>query len=204
VDAPPDIVTARLLLRSFLPADAPAVAELAGDKDVASTTAMIPHPYPPHLATEWIASHPAKLLAGMEVIFAVTLREMSQRGSGDVSDRRLPNGLSNGRPNGLLIGAIGLMMDRGHSRAEMGYWIGKPFWGHGYATEAARAVIGYGFDTLALHRIFAHHMNRNPASGRVLEKAGMKFEGELRQHFLKWGKFEDERIYGILRTDHRP
>jgi RimJ/RimL family protein N-acetyltransferase len=179
---PPDITTPRLILRQFHPADAPEVAVFAGDRDVASTTASIPHPYPPNLADAWIASLPVKLSAGTEVVFAVTLPVKR-------------------RPMGRLVGAIGLIVDRTHSRAEMGYWIGKPFWGKGYATEAARAVIGYGFETLSLNRIFAHHMTRNPASGRVLEKAGMKFEGELRGHVLKWDRFEDIRLYGILRTE---
>jgi RimJ/RimL family protein N-acetyltransferase len=91
-----------------------------------------------------------------------------------------------------------------HDRAELGYWIGKPFWGRGYATEAARALVQYGFDTLGLHRIYARHLTRNPASGRVLHKIGMTHEGYRRKHEKKWGIYEDDKLYGILRDDPRP
>ena len=187
MQAPPEIRTARLALRPFRAEDAPAVAELAGDRDVASTTASLPHPYPPGTAEAWIASHPSRLEMGTEVIFAVTRRGVRPliEGSG-----------------GRLLGAAGLIIDRANERAEMGYWIGKPHWGKGYATEAVRALVAFGFEELGLHRIFAHHMTRNPASGRVLEKAGLKFEGELRQHFLKWGAYEDARVYGILKEEY--
>ena len=77
--------------------------------------------------------------------------------------------------------------------------LGRPFWGRGYATEAARAVIEYGFSVLNLHRIYAMHFSRNPASGRVMEKCGMVHEGRFREHVRKWGVFEDVDLRGILR-----
>jgi RimJ/RimL family protein N-acetyltransferase len=83
----------------------------------------------------------------------------------------------------------------------MGFWVGVEHWRQGYATEAAEALLRYGFDTLGLNRIYAHHMVRNPASGRVLEKAGMKREGLLRQRVRKWGVFEDVVLLAILRED---
>ena len=86
-------------------------------------------------------------------------------------------------------------------RAELGYWIGKPYWGQGYCTEAARATLDFGFEQLGLNRIFAHHFARNPASGRVMQKIGMTREGRLRQHVKKWDAFEDLELYGILK-DH--
>jgi len=79
------------------------------------------------------------------------------------------------------------MIEADHRRAELGYWIGVPYWGKGYATEAARSVVNYGFSTLELHRIFASHVPANPASGRVLTKIGMRHEGRLLGHILKWG-----------------
>jgi RimJ/RimL family protein N-acetyltransferase len=74
----------------------------------------------------------------------------------------------------------------------------------GYATEAARAVVRYGFDELGLHKIHAHYLTRNPASGKVLERVGMRQEGLLREEVRKWGRFEDVIVCGILRTDPRP
>ena len=169
----------RLVLRPFVPGDAPDVRRLAGDPDVASTTATIPHPYPNGMAEAWIASHRARLVAGTDVVYAVT-RPREDAGP-------------------ILIGAIGLILDPPDRGAEMGYWIGKPFWGRGYATEAARGIIDYGFGMLGLTRIHAHHMVRNPASGRVLEKAGMTFEREVPEGIIRWGKPEDVRMYAITR-----
>ena len=83
----------------------------------------------------------------------------------------------------------------------MGYWIGKPFWGQDYCTKAARAMLDFGFGPWELNRIHAYHFVRNPASGRVMAKIGMQYEGLLRQHVIKWGQFEDLALYGILRSD---
>jgi len=100
-----------------------------------------------------------------------------------------------------LLGAIGLQLNLQHTNAELGYWIGKPYWQAGYCTEAARAVVTYGFESLGLHRIHAFHMTRNPASGRVLQKIGMCHEGCLRQHVNKWEVFEDLALYGLLKSE---
>ena len=69
------------------------------------------------------------------------------------------------RDDEVLVGAVGLRLKREHDRAELGYWIGVPYWGRGYATEAAAAVVGYAFETLGLHRVFASHYTKNAASG---------------------------------------
>jgi len=102
------------------------------------------------------------------------------------------------------MGSIGLEIRREHARAELGYWIGKPYWSQGYVTEAAREVVRFAFDDLGLRRVFAIHFVRNPASGRVMEKIGMAREGELRRHMVKDGHPEDVRIWGIVAPDDRP
>lgn len=171
----PALETARLILRPFTLADAPEVQRLAGDPAVADTTLNIPHPYPDGAAEEWISTHQRQFEQGTGVIFAVTLRE-----------------------TGALVGATSLLgISRQHQNAEMGYWIGKPYWNQGYATEAARALIVYAFDELGLHKVYAHYLVRNPASGRVMQKAGMAYEGTLRQHVQKSGVFEDLKMYGL-------
>ena len=91
-----------------------------------------------------------------------------------------------------------------NSHAELGYWIGVPYWDKGYATEAAQAVLRYGFENMQLQRIFAMHFKENVASGNVLRKIGMKHEGCMRQHILKWGKFIDIELFGILRQELPP
>lgn len=177
----PHLRTPRLLLRPFSIEDAPAVTLLAGDRAVASTAARIPHPYEEGMAEAWIATHPGAFRDGQSVVLAITLP----------ADNR-------------LVGAIGLEISGEDRRGELGYWVGKPYWNRGYATEASQAVLEYGFQVLDLDRIYAHHFLRNPASGRVMQKAGMKHEGCLRQHVLKWGAREDLEVYGILKAEHRP
>ncbi len=74
-------------------------------------------------------------------------------------------------------------------------------WGQGYMSEVVQAVVRYTFEGLALNRLFAYHMLRNPASGRVLEKNGFKQEGLLRQRVKKWGRFEDVALCALLRQE---
>jgi RimJ/RimL family protein N-acetyltransferase len=107
------------------------------------------------------------------------------------------------QPGGELCGGAGLDISETHQRAELGYWIGVPLWRRGYATEAARAVVEFGFANLGLHRIHAHYFAENKASGRVLEKIGMRPEGRLRNHFQKWNRFIDVENCGILSEEFR-
>ena len=102
-----------------------------------------------------------------------------------------------------LCGGIGLAAHLEHNRAELGYWIGVPFWGNGYGTEAAREMLRFGFENLQLHRIDAGHFANNPASGHILRKLGMKHEGTTREHILKWDEYLDVEIYGLLVQEYR-
>ena len=174
----PILHTRRLVLRPFALADAADVQRLAGADAVASTTANIPHPYEDGMAEAWISSQPADLADGTGIVYAITLAE-----------------------TGELCGAVGLTLNPEHQRAEMGYWIGVPYWGQGYCTEAAAALRDLGFRALGLHRILAMHLARNPASGRVMQKIGMRHEGTLREHMLKRDAFETLEYYGILRSE---
>ena len=103
---------------------------------------------------------------------------------------------------GFLIGVIDTAIISRHKTGGIGYWIGKPYWNNGYCTEAAQAVIGFGFEVMGLNRISATHFASNPASGRVLQKAGMKYEGCLRQEYKKSSRYEDMVWYGILRSEY--
>ena len=175
----PTLQTERLILRSLTLEDAADVQRLAGDRDIALMTVAIPHPYEDGMAEEWIRSCSEEYEKDEALNFAITLR----------ADKN-------------LIGAIGIGLERKHQRGELGYWIGKPYWNLGYATEAATAVVAYSFQVLKLNRIYAFHFTRNPASGRVLEKIGMRYEGCRRQHTKKWGTFEDSMGYGMLTADY--
>lgn len=178
---PPTLTTARLVLRPYAPEDAAAVHGHLQDREVASTTAMIPHPYPEGAAETWIATHAARHEAGEAAVLAITLR-------GD----------------GTLVGSIELRVEPAHRRGELGYWIGRAHWGRGYATEAADALLRWGMRTLGLHRVHAAHMSRNPASGAVLRKIGMRHEGTLRGHVQKWGVMEDLEVWGVLEDELPP
>jgi len=177
--AQPSLGTPRLLLRPFTLADAPEVKRMAGRKEIADTTLQIPHPYKDGMAEEWIRTHSDAFTEGRQANFAVTDRQ-----------------------KGHLLGAIGLTLDSESRHGDLGYWIGVKHWGNGYCTEAAEAVLYYGFTQLLLHRIFAHHMARNPASGRVMQKIGMQYEGYQREHVKKSGRFEDLVLYGILKPEY--
>ena len=173
----PVIHTERLLLRNFKSSDKNDLKILAGDFEIADTTLNVPHPYEKGIAEKWLTKLQEDFEDGKGLFFAITL----------VTDRQ-------------LIGTIGLKdINHEHSHAELGYWIGKKYWNRGYATEAAVSVIKYGLTTMNLNRIFAFHYTRNPASGKVLEKAGMKYEGTMRSHIRKWDKFEDIAFYGIVK-----
>lgn len=177
----PTLTTERLILRAFTLADAKRVQQLAGDFEIADTTGHMPHPYHDGMATEWIGSHEQDFQEGTGATFAIILRE-----------------------TGELMGAIGLTIHKHHRRAEMGYWIGVAYWNHGYTSEAAQRVIAYAFEDLGLDRVYASHFSRNPASGRVMQKAGMTYEGTLREHFVRWTSPEDLAYYGILKGEWNP
>jgi RimJ/RimL family protein N-acetyltransferase len=163
-------------LRPFRRDDAADVQRLANDRDIAAMTLNIPHPYGTDAAVSWISAHPAHFRRGEAATYAITLAA-----------------------SGELMGAIGLHFRDAHERAEMGYWIGKPYWNQGYTTEAAQALLAYGFEQRGLNRIQAAHLANNPASGRVMEKIGMEREGLARQYIKKWGRFYDMVFYAILR-----
>lgn len=173
----PVLETARLILRPFTLKDASDVQRLAGAPEVADTTLNVPHPYADGLAETWIGGHSARFAAGEGINCAITLIH-----------------------TGLLIGSMRLIVIPSHRRAELGYWLGVPFWNQGYATEATGALVNFGFRTMALHKITSSHFTRNPASGRVMEKVGLTQEGLLRDHSYKNGRWEDLAVYGLLST----
>jgi RimJ/RimL family protein N-acetyltransferase len=176
----PDLTSRRLLLRQPRQEDAPEMARLAGDPEISANTLEIPYPPNERMARDWISETDRKRDGRSDQVFMIT-------------DRR----------SGEIIGAIGLVgFTREHSRAKIGYWIGRPFWNRGYATEAVCAVLDYGFRVIGLHRIYAFSLTRNKASGRVIEKCGMRHEGVLRHHIQKNGNFQDIAVHGIIREEY--
>jgi [ribosomal protein S5]-alanine N-acetyltransferase len=168
------IQTERLVLRPFTLTDAPQVKALAGDRKIYERTLLVPHPYEDGIAESWIATHQTCFYEGSGAVFAICLQ------------------------NGPLIGAIELHRAGSYNRAELGYWIGTKYWNRGYCTEAAKAILEYGFNVFWCHKISATHFIGNTASGRVMEKIGMKCEGVLRDEVLKDGKYVTVLRYAIL------
>ncbi|MBU0455263.1 MAG: GNAT family N-acetyltransferase [Pseudomonadota bacterium] len=174
----PSIETERLLLRMPQRIDIQEVVEKINDKEIAENTSTIPYPYDASDAEIWLEKSKKLYEAGEGVNFVITLKN-----------------------SGEIVGGTGLKIEKEHQHAELGYWIAKAYRGQGICTEAAKGLIQYGFKELKLHRIIAQHFSRNPGSGRVMLKIGMRHEGSFREHFLKNGQFEDAEFYSILASD---
>ena len=166
----PEIDTERLILRRFTLSDACVVKELAGNFNVAKTTLNVPHPYEEGMAEIWIGSHPEKWNAKTGAVFAITIRELNQ-----------------------LVGTVSLMDIEG-VQAEIGYWIGEPYWGNGYCTEAVIALIQFALDKFGIKKFIAEHLESNSASGKVLIKAGMHLVDTV-QKIDRFGEKASIKIY---------
>ncbi len=152
--APEIIVAQRLRLRPLALNDAPRIAALANDRDLARQTAKLPHPYALADAEAFIASELSPGWSGRS--FAVET------------------------PGEGLVGVMGFKPEQGSPLMDFGYWFGRPYWGGGLATEAAAAALVWARDGWGRRALQAGHFTDNPASGRVLEKAGFLYTGVRR------------------------
>ena len=165
-------------MRPLEAADIPQIQTFAAAKEIADNT-FVPHPYPPDAAREFVEKVREQWRYDKAFVFAIIDRSTNR-----------------------FAGCIGIHPIRAHNRAEVGYWIGKPFWGRGLATAALRLIIQFGFEALKLNRIAAGHFPYNPASGRVMAKAKMRQEGVLRGALFHREQYKDEVRYAILREDY--
>jgi [ribosomal protein S5]-alanine N-acetyltransferase len=167
-----------ICLTDFRPSDKAALVEYLSDWEVYRRTLRIPHPYTDEDADRWLASlDHAAVGNGHHVNWAIR------------------------NASGQLIGGVGLEGVAGtcSHRAEIGYWLARPFWGQGIMTAVVGAVCREAFETLDLAKITAHVLPANEASARVLLKNGFEQEGFFRRHFLKEGELIDTRAFGRLR-----
>ena len=170
--------TERLLLRPLRMSDAAAIFAYASDPEVSRNVRFRTHRKIAE-SRAFLRFVMKRYRSGAEPVWGIELK----------ADRR-------------VIGSIGMVdWRRNHRRAEMGYALHRDSWDRGIATEAARAVVAFGFVKMDLNRIEAGCYPQNPASARVLEKCGFKFEGMLRQHEYIKGKFRDARLYSLLREE---
>jgi [ribosomal protein S5]-alanine N-acetyltransferase len=158
--------------------DIASIIEYASNIEIANNT-FVPHPYPPEAAIEFVTITREQWNKDEGYVFALIEK---QRGS--------------------FVGVMGLHPEPKNYLAEVGYWIGQPHWGKGYATYALRLLIQFAFERTDLNRVYARHFLTNPASGRVMEKAGMTYEGTSRQVVFHHEEFKDAALYAILKEDY--
>ena len=171
--------TPQLRLRPLKLSDVPAIQKAASKRPISDTMISIPHPYPDGEAERYLVRQQAEQKAGLSYAFAI--EQHAKAG---------------------FCGLVELRdIDREHSQGELSFWLAVDAWGRGYMSEVVQKVVHYGFETCGLNRLYAYHMERNPASGRVLEKNGFRQEGLLRQRVQKWGQFEDVALWAILRQE---
>jgi [ribosomal protein S5]-alanine N-acetyltransferase len=160
------------VLRPFAPGDEESLVPMANDRDVwINLRDRFPHPYTREHAVAYIADAAAQQPARS---FAIC-----------VDDR--------------AVGGISILMQPDIARVsgEIGYWLGKPYWGRGIMTPVVRALTRYAIDTFAFTRVFAVIGTHNDGSRRVLEKAGFVREGHLLRSYIKDGVVGDEYVYGF-------
>ncbi len=171
-------------LKSPVTDDASEITRRADDYDIAYNIARwgsFPHPYTISDALSFIENAAKFQREGLEFHTAIRLVE-----------------------DDMLIGMIGLkQIDLKDKKAEIGYWIGKQFWGKGYGTQAASLMSGYGFGVLNLNRIYAKTFDFNRGSLRVLEKVGFVREGILKQDTYHKDRYVDEVLLGLLSKDFK-
>ena len=159
--APPDafapLATERLILRPFIPEDAEALHRLVNDWEISRNLATVPFPYPRELADDWILATRQSLAEGRAYDLAITGREGEQE---------------------IMVGAVGLRLNPDTRRGRLGYWVGRRFWGHGVATEAAGRLVRWAFANVDLELIEAGVIIDNPASAAVLRRIGFRQVGE--------------------------
>ncbi|BCX46475.1 GNAT family N-acetyltransferase [Haloferula helveola] len=173
-------LTERLLLRPMQVTDAEPITCLLQERRVVETLAVVPWPYQRHHADEWLVRILGAQEDGRFHTFAITLRD-----------------------GGEFVGVIGIHPEANGFWAEVGYWLGIDHWGRGYMTEALQEMIRYGFEELGLRRVESHHFAHNPASGRVMQKAGMNYEGSQKLRAARFDQLYDRVNYGLTDDEWR-
>ncbi|EJL75682.1 GNAT family N-acetyltransferase [Chryseobacterium populi] len=171
----PRIETERLILSQLKEKDIPFIVDYLQDKIFSELTSNIPYPYHKEDGEFWLKMSEKAFEDKTGFTFAIRNKEEK------------------------IIGAIGLH-DREDDKAELGYWMAKPFWNNGFVTEVAKAILDFGFKELKFNKIFATYFVHNPASGKIMEKIGMEKEAVLKQHIKKEGKYFDIIMYSVFRN----
>lgn len=173
------ITTERLIIRRLEAADLPALLAYRSDPELARYQS-------------WEALTPEQ---GRDLIAEMALEEPGRPGGGFQFAVAL-------RAGGGLIGDVFFkLLDHDERQGELGYTLARAHHGRGYATEAVRAVLGYAFETVGLHRVIAQVDCANAPSVALLERLGMRREGHFLQHYWQKGAWRDEYLYAMLQAD---
>jgi len=175
-----ELSTVRLSLRKFNMSDSNAIVKLLEEKEVAATTLMLPYPCSRDKAEKMITEYQQAENDRKTMRWAIILKSSYE-----------------------LIGGIRLVPNQAFNSAEIGFWIGKPFWKKGYGFEAAAEVIDFGFEKLSLNRLEAHAMLENTPSIELLQKLGFSKEGLHPELVIKWGEYKDVVTFGFLKKNYR-
>ena len=177
--------TERVTLRPLRPEDAAELHRLVNDWEVAKTLARVPFPYPRDLADEWIASTREQMAEGKAWHLAITGLEHA----GTPEERE------------VLVGCIGLTRDAAKREAELGYWVGRRFWGHGVGPEAAGRLASWALAHLDLDRLVGSALVDNARSQAVLKRIGFRPVGEGMRDFLARGGPMPVALFELTRAD---
>lgn len=176
----PVLETERLRLRKPAVKDIPQLMEYANNPKIADMTLNIPHPYQEKDAVTWLNMANQHFEEQCGFVFAVAR----------LSDDE-------------FMGGIGLEINKRFNRAELGFWIGEPFWNNGLISEAVKEILRFGFEEVGLNKVVAHHLVNNPASGKVMTKNGLAKEGELKEHIRKNGEYLSLVQYGLTQKEYK-
>ncbi|MDR2735583.1 MAG: GNAT family N-acetyltransferase [Puniceicoccales bacterium] len=172
----PMLFSGDIRLRALSHNDIDDITTYFSDRETVFLLTYTPYPYTRDMAVFWINHIDNRMVCGESFYWAIDLAN-------------------------VFIGTIGLTLFKDHDKAEIHYWIGKPYWGNGYCTSAVLLVIDYCFKVMKLHRLDVNHMTRNVGSRRVIEKCGFIFEGEAVDYVKRFGKYENVRFYRMLAKD---
>ncbi len=173
------LVTQRLKLRPLHMKDVESIVDIHSDKDMALLMSdSIPVPYKTEDAVKFVENSYINYREKENIEFCITLKDENE-----------------------LIGVVGIDINQKDDHVTLGYWLGKAWWGKGYMSEAVSEVVAYCFEELEIHRVASHHFHPNIASGKVMQKAGLKCEGRRKEHYKKGDIFFDIMDYGVVKSE---
>lgn len=176
----PTLTSKRLILRAPSIVDIPQLTKLANNKNISTMLAGMPHPYITEDAEAFIEKTNQKYQQQKSVQYAIIDAKTQQ-----------------------LIGVVGFSISHVHNHVTLGYWLGEKYWGEGFMSEACATLMEYAFMHLNVYRVASHHFHTNPASGKVMKKIGLLYEGKRLGHFKKGKEYLDICDYGLLASAYK-